>query len=605
MIITIDNKLYDITEFINEHPGGKNVFKNGTDMTDDFNKVGHSKDAIKMLENYFVKSDESNIIIKEPEKKQELDDISIYDLLYYKFKKQKISKLFTHEDYLNIHKILGSITLCNYIYFFFDLLYSGCKGVITLRKINFSFLILLIIQLLLSLSSLQFKISENVNYTTILIGEEFRLHSILFVIRHFLIIIILYFFGNNIFSNIFIIIIVLLNMYFADLTSKYYKPVDNKLGFKIGSLPFWSNFSSIGQSIITKIYVLAQLFVTFMLISGSSNIEMNLFAIFIIQVTAFMGTLSKKGIINNFQWHLIYLLQYFMFYITFYNISSILSLKIFIITSIIMFLRTKLNVNKFFLWSCISLIVLFTKYIKNNTLLIILLLFIYRIFNYFDLCFDKKRVNNHNTIENNIIIENTKLHLISIKLIKKVDYKTGQYFNLYIDKNKRPYTPIHFNAENNTIDFLIKDYGNNKISEKICEMKEKMCIHLEGPFGNNYYDKDSDSLIINNQEINKRNILMFYCGTGVTPFYSILQDVNKNSKYKFKLFGSLHNKSENNFTNIKQKIFYSNKKFTPKRLKKIISKYNSDNTVIVLCGTDNYNNMIIDTIKEKFDVYKW
>lgn len=98
---------------------------------------------------------------------------------------------------------------------------------------------------------------------------------------------------------------------------------------------------------------------------------------------------------------------------------------------------------------------------------------------------------------------------------------------------------------------------------------------------------------------------MFYCGTGITPFYSILKNITENTKYNFKLFGSLHNKSDNVFTNIKQKIFYSDNKLTPKKINKIIGKYNSDDTVILLCGTENYNNMILTNIKEKFVVYKW
>ena len=222
-----------------------------------------------------------------------------------------------------MHKILGFITLCNVVYSLFDLYYSGCKGVFTLRKINLSFFILLIIQLLLSLSSLQFKIPINGNYTTISIGEEYRLHSILFVIRHFLIIGLLYFFGNNLTSHIIVTIIVLLNMYFADLASNYFKPLNYKVGL-INSLPFWSGCSDMFQSIITNIYTQAQIYITFLLISGHSNIELNLAAIFVIQVTAFMGTLSRKGIINNFHWHLIYVLQYLVIIIAFIGNSNII-----------------------------------------------------------------------------------------------------------------------------------------------------------------------------------------------------------------------------------------------------------------------------------------
>ena len=616
MIITIDKNLYDVTEFINEHPGGKDVFENDTDMTEDFNKVGHSKEAVKLLEKYLIKNEENgqNGQIEENgqiEQKKEiiLDNISIYQVVCYKFNNTKISKLFTHEDYLNMHKILGFVTLCNVIYSVFDLYYSGFKGVFTLRKINLSFFLLLTIQLSLSLSSLQFNVPTNVNYTTISIGQEYRLHSIIFVVRHYIIIIFLHFFENNMFSHFFLTTIVLLNMYFADLASKYCKPLNDKLGFKIASLPFWSNCNTVFQSIITNFYTLVQIYITFLLVSGKINIEINLIAIFIIQITAFMGTLSKKGIINNFYWHFFYLLEYLIFGIGFTNNSSIINFKNLLFSFIIWIFRTKLNVNKFFLWSCVSLTILFTKYIQSNPVFYISLFYgfitIFNLFDYFDLCFDKKRESNHSIVENNTIIENTNLHLINIKLKNSVEYKPGQYFNLYIDKEKRPYSPIHFNETNNVLEFFIKDYGNNKMSEKICALKKDMCIHLDGAFGSNYYDKDIDTLFINEMQIDKKNILMFYCGTGITPFYSMFQNVNEKTKYDFKLFGSLHDKSDNYFTNINQQIFYSDNKLTPTKINEIVDKYNFDDTVILLCGTDNYSNMLLDTIKETFDVYKW
>ena len=66
MIITINNKKYDVTEFLNEHPGGKDVFIDGADMTEKFNKVGHSKEAIKMLEKYLIVDEKLARLSKAP-----------------------------------------------------------------------------------------------------------------------------------------------------------------------------------------------------------------------------------------------------------------------------------------------------------------------------------------------------------------------------------------------------------------------------------------------------------------------------------------------------------------------------------------------------------
>lgn len=604
MIIIINNKKYDITEFINEHPGGSDVFIDGADMTEEFNKIGHSKDAIKLLEKYLIPSEAQEINLAEKERPMDIESISIYDFLLLKFKVSKFSKLFTHEDYLNIHKILGFITLLNFISIVFDLIYSGSKGALTLRKIDLSFYILLIIQLLLSLSSLQFKIPRHVNYTAISIGEEYRLHSVLFVIRHFLVILILYFLKPSLYSHIFISIIVLTNMYFADLASNHYKQPDNKLGFKIGQIPFWTNCNSYLQTAITTIYTLAQIYTTFILTTGKSTTEMNVSIIFIIQITAFMGTLSRKNIINNFQWHMIYLFQYALFYLAFFRNTTILSLNNTIFTLLFWMLRTKLNVNKFFLWSCVSVIILFTKYIKSNILLCSALGIIYTCFQKYNLCFDKKREETHTIIKTNVIVPETKLHIIDIKLKHSVDYKPGQYFNLYMDKEKRPYTPIASDIENNSLRFFIKDYANNKISEKICALKKDMCIHLEGPFGKSYYDKTSDLLMVHNKIIETKNILFFYCGTGITPFASIINSLNPNTRYKINMFGSLRTPAENYFQDIKQKLFYSANKLTPRKIHKIIKKYKPLNTTIFVCGNKNYMNMLCDTIADRFNICK-
>ena len=593
-------------------------------MTRQFNEVGHSKSAIKMLEKYLIEDEKDIVGEKDIDEKdidgekyidEIIDNISIPDFLYKKIKSNNIfKKLFTHEDYMNIHKVFGGIVLINFLYSIFDLYYSGYKGVFTIRKFGIEFFAFLIVHLLLSLSALQFNVSLNTNYTTISIGQEYRLHSILFVIRSFLIILILHFLGKNAFSQIIVFIIVILNMYSADLISYFYKPKNDKLGFKIGSLPFWSNCPEKIQSIITSIYSFAQIYATFIFVSMNSNIEVNLFAIFIIQITAFMGTLSKKGIINNFQWHFIYLFQYLLFYILFRNNNNIINFKTLFISLILWILRTKLSMNKFFLWSCVFVISLFTNYNnKNNYFLLLgILLILYYTFNSFDMSFDKIREKNHSIVISNSQISNTKLHFINIKMknsLSECHLKPGQYYNLYINKEKRPYTPISYDMSNNSIKFFIKDYGDNKISEKICAFKKGMSIHLDGPFGKNYYDKNYDSIIFNNIPIEHKNILMFYCGTGITPFYSILNNINTDTKYKFKLFGSLKNYSENylqiNNNNIKQKIYYSDNKLTSKKINKILKKYNPLNTTILLCGSESYNIMIIDSVDKNFTICKW
>ena len=54
--LIIDNKVYDITQFLNEHPGGEEVLVEsaGRDATEAFVDVGHSTDAKELLQGYYI-----------------------------------------------------------------------------------------------------------------------------------------------------------------------------------------------------------------------------------------------------------------------------------------------------------------------------------------------------------------------------------------------------------------------------------------------------------------------------------------------------------------------------------------------------------------------
>ncbi|GAA6233704.1 cytochrome b5-like [Lates japonicus] len=54
--LIIHDKVYDITGFLEEHPGGEEVLleQAGADATESFEDVGHSTDAREMLQQYYV-----------------------------------------------------------------------------------------------------------------------------------------------------------------------------------------------------------------------------------------------------------------------------------------------------------------------------------------------------------------------------------------------------------------------------------------------------------------------------------------------------------------------------------------------------------------------
>ncbi|KAK0404788.1 hypothetical protein QR680_017626 [Steinernema hermaphroditum] len=54
--VIMDDKVYDVTKFLMEHPGGDEVIieQAGADATESFNDVGHSSDARDMANEYLI-----------------------------------------------------------------------------------------------------------------------------------------------------------------------------------------------------------------------------------------------------------------------------------------------------------------------------------------------------------------------------------------------------------------------------------------------------------------------------------------------------------------------------------------------------------------------
>lgn len=54
--VVIDNRVYDVTKFLDEHPGGEEVILDygGRFATEPFEDVGHSEDARELLTQYLI-----------------------------------------------------------------------------------------------------------------------------------------------------------------------------------------------------------------------------------------------------------------------------------------------------------------------------------------------------------------------------------------------------------------------------------------------------------------------------------------------------------------------------------------------------------------------
>ncbi|KAJ7462112.1 cytochrome b5-like heme/steroid binding domain-containing protein [Mycena latifolia] len=66
LYVLIHEKVYDVTKFLDEHPGGDEVIlaENGQDATEAFEDVGHSDEARELLPGMFVGEFEKNSELK-------------------------------------------------------------------------------------------------------------------------------------------------------------------------------------------------------------------------------------------------------------------------------------------------------------------------------------------------------------------------------------------------------------------------------------------------------------------------------------------------------------------------------------------------------------
>lgn len=68
--VVIDGKVYDVTTYLDDHPGGDDVIieATGKDATDEFEDAGHSKSARDLMQDYCIgELDQSSPVIPELE----------------------------------------------------------------------------------------------------------------------------------------------------------------------------------------------------------------------------------------------------------------------------------------------------------------------------------------------------------------------------------------------------------------------------------------------------------------------------------------------------------------------------------------------------------
>lgn len=622
MIIYIENHKYDVTEFINEHPGGADVFKDGADLTKEFNEVGHSKEAIKTLKQYLVE-DKTKEATKKKNKqhtkeKLNLDEVSVKEFFLHKFSQTKFSRLFTKEDKANIHKILGVTTLLMYAWYYASVFKNGSKyGIPQGRNIT-DVALSMLPAVFLSVSSLQFNLSNNfpTNGTGAL-NNEYRNVNVLFSIRSILLAFIGVLCRNS--PNVHTILvwgILMLNMWFREKITAACNYVGKKKSESNAirsGVKYWNGCPNWFSNNIRIFYSTAQLtFNAWVMLSTS--IYPSLSALFVMQLAAFAGTLTKKNVIGLFGWHCIYIFSYLLVFLGLILHENpeplICGKKGLVILGILAYvLRVEARITRYSLWTLYAVAILCCrKYSCKTTCIIVTVTLMTLYATGYLQDPSQKKTDFRDIIQANIETV-PGIHIINISLKNKLCMKPGQYMNMYIDEKSKPYTPIKWNSRSTT--FLIKSFKGG-ISQKICDLwQANTDAFLSGPFGNKYYDPEKDALMIQDVEVTRKKIIMFCCGTGITPFYSILTNLSKHTKYKCKLYASFKSRADRFLvqdipkSSAKKRCFYSQEgtRLTKETVEKILSK--NKKAVVLVCGTKSYNEMIKSCCGDERICYCW
>lgn len=268
--------------------------------------------------------------------------------------------LFTHHDKYHLHKSLGFLCLFHYFVRIFWLIKYGTMF---LHYNSIYTLATPICHLLLSVSSFIFHVPKNRFDSKIIIWKELQLHNIVFTSRSAILMLYSIIFNtydkNNKIYILHLIVrlfIVVIHHYAADIiTTKYsinYKTTTRDIN--------WENIPNSYKNYIKIYYAICQLLALNALLlsecdkSGRCFLESAFIIMFPIQLSAFLMTLVRKGIISNIYWHVFYSISLTTPYLITMNNMNMVELNYInnikkILPIMFIFLRLKFNVNKYLL----------------------------------------------------------------------------------------------------------------------------------------------------------------------------------------------------------------------------------------------------------------
>ena len=248
------------------------------------------------------------------------------------FRPHNSHKLITKEDPLYFHKLLGIICLANYAYRYYLLIRHG-----SMDLNNRNAAILVLCHATLSCSSLVFHIPATRNKGAPMIYPEYRLHSILFVLRS----VVCYFLTFFDYSIEYKFAACYATMLLADfVTAMYILPTnrifvressntfrcessvihklpETSINTTMRNMPFDKRIEEDEQKQIILMQSSQQIGATLYMFG---NLDSCFSPMFAIQIAAFLMTMVRKSIIDSNMWHLVYNIALWMNVLCFYSL---------------------------------------------------------------------------------------------------------------------------------------------------------------------------------------------------------------------------------------------------------------------------------------------
>ena len=208
-----------------------------------------------------------------------------------------ISKLFTREDPNHIHKILGLLSICSFVYrygycynAYGTLGFDGPTSSVRSQVIDW---VTMVIHISLACSSILFRVpKKRINDKPMIIYEEYRQHAMVFTLRSFDMFALLMVFPG-IYSYAVFVIVMLHHVWVDYITSKHGTEGNTAVRTTADKV---SSF----YKMVSKFYSLYQfLAIGALIFPTARHIDMCYNAIIAIQSSAFMMTLYRKRIVRG------------------------------------------------------------------------------------------------------------------------------------------------------------------------------------------------------------------------------------------------------------------------------------------------------------------